>query len=393
MATKRLIASAAILLVSVGAAFLLFGNHVQASSPPSTGNSSFAPANTCQEILARAMDSVQGQCDDLGRNKACYGNNRVNAEPNGSAALKFDTVGDRAAIQSIHTLVTSPLNVSDGTWGLSLLKLQANLPDSLPGQNITFLVYGDTSIENASGNMQAFYFTSGLSNLSCKEAPQDGIVVRSPQHTEVTFTANGVQITIASTIVLHAERNRAMSVGLIEGHAQITTNSGSQILKPGEMTSVALGGANGLTAVGAPSSPTQISDEPVTTPLLKTVDKVGDKDAPVNVSIEGCISAITGNTLTIEDYQIQVGNDPVLKAAQVGDCVRIDGALQLNNDNVSFVLVRATKENKPNDASSKPGKTNANKGQKGKGQGKADNKPGNDNNPDRGQERGGMGKD
>src|SRR5205823_6231693 len=144
-------------------------------------------------------------------------------------------------------------DVQAGTWGLSLLKLQANLPDSLPGQNITFLVYGDTSIENTSGNMRAFYFTTGLSNLNCKEAPPDGILVRSPQHTEVTFTANGVDITIASTILLTAERNKAMSVSLIEGRARISTSTGVQTLSPGETTTIPLGGANGLTPVGAPS--------------------------------------------------------------------------------------------------------------------------------------------
>ena len=29
------------------------------------------------------------------------------------------------------------------------MKLQANLPDSLPGQNVTFLMFGDVQIQNA----------------------------------------------------------------------------------------------------------------------------------------------------------------------------------------------------------------------------------------------------
>ena len=111
-----------------------------------------------------------------------------------------------------------PLNRQTGTWGLSLLKLQANLPDTNPGQNVTFLVFGDTSVDNVSGDMQTFYFSSTLGTPSCNELPADGIVVRSPNHVQVSFKANGVDITIASTIVMQAVRKGPMSVTLIEGH-------------------------------------------------------------------------------------------------------------------------------------------------------------------------------
>lgn len=282
MATRRLIATATIILIGVAAVLPVVGRTAQAHSAPDTGRSASAVGSACVEILARAMDAVQSSCNDLGRNKACYGNNRVKVEPSGDTALKFDAVGDRAAIQGIRTLVTSPLDVQAGTWGLSLLKLQANLPDSLPGQNITFLVYGDTSIENTSGNMQAFYFTTGLSNLECKEAPTDGILVRSPQHTEVTFTANGVDITIASTILLTAERNKGMSVGLIEGHARVSTSAGVQTLNPGQMTTIPLGGANGLTPIGAPSAPARLTVEPALNGLLTATDKVSDNNGSTN---------------------------------------------------------------------------------------------------------------
>jgi hypothetical protein len=203
MRTLR-IATATILLL-VGLAILLpfTGTHAQPSAPGAFSPKR-VPAETCAQILTRAFQNLQSTCTDIRRNSACYGNNQVKAEPNVGAALKFDTAGDRAPIHIIRTLNTSPLDVNAGTWGLSLLKLQANLPDTLPGQNVTFLVFGDTSVENASGDMQSFYFTSGLGNLNCNEAPRDGIVVRSPQHTEVSFTANGVKITIASTIVLRA---------------------------------------------------------------------------------------------------------------------------------------------------------------------------------------------
>ena len=63
------------------------------------------------------------------------------------------------------------------------MQLQANLPDTLPGQNVTFLLFGNVEIENAvvgdseatpeAGDgdfaplttMQAFYFTSSVGDL------------------------------------------------------------------------------------------------------------------------------------------------------------------------------------------------------------------------------------
>jgi hypothetical protein len=337
--TKRLIACLLIILVSLLIALPMSGSRVQAFSPGGSANASFE--NKCQEILSRAMDAVQSSCDNLGRNKACYGNNRVKVEPNGNVSLKFDAVGDQAAIQAIHTLITSPLDEDAGTWGLALLKLQANLPDTMPGQNITFLVFGDTSIENIAGNMNAFYFTSGLSNLNCKAAPRDGILVRSPQHTEVSFSVNGVQVTIASTVLLTAERNKSMSVGLVEGHARIATNGGAQALQPGQMTSVTLGGSNGLTAVSAPSAPAAMPIDASLVPVLEAADKVGDKAAPINISLDGCIKAVQGNMITIADYQIDISGYPALKTAKVGDCIHVDGTLTLRNGKLVLVLRKA----------------------------------------------------
>src|SRR5438045_671486 len=105
---------------------------------PGPVNRANAEDNVCQQILTRAMERLDQLCGGIARSQACYANNLVKSEPNGDAQLKFDTTGDIAAIKDIRTMVTSPLDAQQGTWGLSLMKLQANLPDSLPGQNVTF---------------------------------------------------------------------------------------------------------------------------------------------------------------------------------------------------------------------------------------------------------------
>ncbi|MEP7284947.1 MAG: hypothetical protein ABI947_04175, partial [Chloroflexota bacterium] len=296
--------------------------------------------NACEALLARAINALATSCQSVGRNKACYGNIQVKAEANNNVSLRFDTVGDIANIADIHTLTTFPLDVEKGVWGLSLLKLQANLPDTLPGQNVTFLVFGNTHIDNASGDMQTFYFTSGLGNDSCKEAPHDSIVVKAPQRTNVTFTANGVKITIASTVVLRAERGKTMSIGLIEGHATVETAFGKQSLTPGDEVSVPLGGLDGFTPVGAPSVPKPSNEDSSLAPVVQVASKIGDPTGFVNITIKGCVTAVQGNLVVVNGYVINTGNNPALRRAKVGDCVVVQGRLQGGSgQGITFVPV------------------------------------------------------
>lgn len=234
----------------------------------------------CQAIVTHALDVLQDRCSELDRNKACYGNNQISTELNGDASFKFQDPGDQIPIKVIKTLVTHPIDVDAGTWGLSLLKLQANLPDTMPGQNITFLVYGDTSIDNASGDMQVFYFSSGLGQPTCTEIPVDGILVQSPNHTEVSFTVNGVNVAIASTIFMRATPGKSMDIQLIEGHAMVATSTGLAVLSPGETVSVPMGGPSGLDAVGAPGQPAVAPTDDSTAEVVAVAQKLNPPDGP-----------------------------------------------------------------------------------------------------------------
>jgi hypothetical protein len=269
--SKRKVAFVSILLILI---FTAPRPTIHAHLLPNTASVTVADTtNSCQSVLNAALKSLVSDCMILDRNNACYGSNLVSARPRGNAQLTFATPGDKVSIHDIESLSTSPMDFTGESWGLSLLKLQANLPDAMPGQNVMFLVYGDTNVQNTSGDMRAFYFSSGLGNLNCKEAP-DGIIVRSPNHTVVSFTANGVEITIASTIAMRATPNQTMEVQLLEGRAQVTSPYGSEMLQPGEMVSIPMGGASGLEPVGAPSKPTQNPADPAIINILMLTDRV-----------------------------------------------------------------------------------------------------------------------
>jgi hypothetical protein len=327
---------------------------------------------SCQEVVTRALEAAQNSCGGLGNGSACYASNKVTAESRGGP-LKFDAVGDRVPLQSISRLVTSPLDMAQGLWGVSVLKMRANLPNTMPGQNVTVLVYGDTSIENVSGDMQAFYFTSGPGPANCQEAPRDGIIVRSPQHEKVTFSVNGVQITMASTVVLHAERNKSMSVQLVEGSASVVAAGVTQVLLPGQLVSVTLGGANGLTAVSAPSAPTIVVIEPVVITILNILI-VSEKATPAatlpatmpatppatpnatapatpgatptnvpftTIVIEGPVEQIdlTVNIVVVYGQKIRLRrDDPIRTRIKVGDWIRINGNFDHDENNQIIII-------------------------------------------------------
>jgi hypothetical protein len=64
--------------------------------------------------------------------------------------LEFNTVGDITDLVSIKNYSRSPCNAHN-TWGIALMKVQANIPDTIPGQNVTLLAFGDVLLEDATG--------------------------------------------------------------------------------------------------------------------------------------------------------------------------------------------------------------------------------------------------
>ncbi|MBX3085382.1 MAG: hypothetical protein KF716_27355 [Anaerolineae bacterium] len=234
-------------------------------------------ANGCAELFQRAMDTLHNSCAEVGRNEACYGNQSIMATLRDSA-LSFNSVGERVNVAEIERLTASALDLETQHWGLSLLKLKVNLPDTLPGANVTFLIHGGTSVENVSGDMQVFYFTSSLGEPQCKQMPPSAIVVHSPNHERVTFVANGVEVNVGSTVVMSAQPNASMDVYLVEGSATLTAGGRAVALQPNEMTSIPLGGSDGLQAVGAPSVPTTQVSDAITSSLITDVDDLFDED-------------------------------------------------------------------------------------------------------------------
>ena len=249
----------------------------------------------CPPIITDAINLAGENCADLGRNSACYGHNQVVASFSAEdTAQAFSEPADVAPLADVISISTAALNADESIWGLALMNVQANIPDTIPGQAVLFFLMGETQIENRSTDapapivpanitivatgadrvnvrsgagrnfnalgavannstqvatgvsedgewvrvtfgdtdgwvsailvqptdsalfntlpvvadedavlspMQAFYFTTGTGNPTCRQAP-DAIVIQSPERLSVNVTINGATVRIGSTIVL-----------------------------------------------------------------------------------------------------------------------------------------------------------------------------------------------
>ena len=305
----------------------------------------FAQDNTCSAVLEQAISSVQDDCNATGRNQACYGNVLLNATPReGVQDFEFANRGDLVNVVDVDTLRLSALNAEEETWGVALMQLQANLPDTLPGQNVTFLLFGDVEIQNAvpageqlatveitannginvrggpstnaavigsltSGEtavangrnadsswlriqlpdsdalgwvfadlvtpasgfgplsvvdaadssvpytpMQAFRFSSGIGQTTCADAPQDGILIQTPQGVgKIELRVNDVDVQLGSTAYFRAQPDAKMTISLVEGEGRASANGKSVIVPAGARVEIPLD-AN-LSASDVPADP------------------------------------------------------------------------------------------------------------------------------------------
>jgi hypothetical protein len=284
-------------------------------------------AQSCPALVNNALDAIGDNCDGLTRNTACYGYDRVSATFLSEVPEDFFIQpADVTDIVELETLTTAALNLSNNIWGVAVMSLQADIPDSLPGQAVTFVLMGDVEVENAvepddsaglpdpvdvtvgvaSANvrtgpglnrnvvggvvngdtlqadgvsrdgewvrviydglpawiaralltadspiaglptlgvqtftpMQSFYLRTGIGAPACEEAPDDSLLIQSPENMEVELTVNGANINIGSTVLLRIlEPGNRMEIIVFDG--RVITEDG-QIIREGYRSVVCL---------------------------------------------------------------------------------------------------------------------------------------------------------
>lgn len=232
----------------------------------------------CAVVVRQALLLVADTCEVTGRNEACYGFLRVDAEARDDVeAFSFEP-GDIEDVAKIASLRTYPYDAETGQWGVSLLRLQANLPDLLPGANATFLMFGDTEIQDVPEDnqhpMQAFRLKTGITGTSCQEVPSDGLMIQTPHGVgHVDFTVNRVDVSLGSTMFLEAVPGDKMTLSTIEGSARVTLGGVTRVVLPGYRLEIPLDeDLNPIGSLGLPrpyiletveTLPIELLEEPV----------------------------------------------------------------------------------------------------------------------------------
>lgn len=113
------------------------------------GRALLQATESCPAVVEQALTSLDATCGDMGRNSACYGYNSVSAIFTQEVAEDFFTQpSDRADLITMQNIETSPLDPERPEWGLAVLSTQANIPDTLPGQAVRFILLGDVAMTN-----------------------------------------------------------------------------------------------------------------------------------------------------------------------------------------------------------------------------------------------------
>ncbi len=106
-------------------------------------------AEACPALAEQALEAVGDNCDVMDRNSACYGYNAVASsflEPVDDTY--FNDPAERTELRIVETIRTAPMDVDLERWGVAVMNVQANVPNTLPGQAVTFILLGDAEIEN-----------------------------------------------------------------------------------------------------------------------------------------------------------------------------------------------------------------------------------------------------
>jgi hypothetical protein len=107
---------------------------------------------TCAQLLPAVEKNLTTGCSNLGSDSLCYGNPALTVayqDQPGVMPMPFAQPGDILPLSAVKSITTGPLDLDRGEWGLAVLKVRANLPGTTAGQVVTFVMYGDTTITNA----------------------------------------------------------------------------------------------------------------------------------------------------------------------------------------------------------------------------------------------------
>jgi hypothetical protein len=151
-----------------------------------------AQDNQCLAVLQAAFQATEQVCPETGRNQVCAGSSELQAEPQaGFGPFAFSQPGARLNAREIQTLRSLPLSAE--SYGVSLLRLQADLPDTDSSLNASLLVFGDVELQNQvdAANAPPTLDVSPTGSMNIRSGPSTDDPIVGTLNARQTVTANG----------------------------------------------------------------------------------------------------------------------------------------------------------------------------------------------------------
>lgn len=255
--------------------------------------------NVCLTIVQDALEAADSACDGIARNQACYGNITLEAEAQlGVTDFEFTRPGDVENIAGMKTLRLSPLDRANNEWGVALMRIQANLPDTVPGQNVTFLLFGNVEITNR--------VESNTEPLVLSVTAQTGANIRRQPSTDAPIIGS-----LPSGLAVQAD-------GRLEDGSWLRIRLPEQAENGWVFTDLlTIDGDMQMLDVIQPSAP-------VFGPMQAFYFQTGEDDAPCAEAPDSGILIQTPQgagriTLSVNDVDIQLGSTAYLQAQASGE--------------------------------------------------------------------------
>lgn len=268
---------------------------------------------TCKKLVETAMQQSDAACQGLGSNQLCYGNTALETELTDGNTDAFVMRGDIIDVSVLRRLSASPLDLSGNQWGIAIFKLTANLPRSLPGENVTMIAFGNTRLEKDQPGIETFYFYNELGQIICDEVPFDGLMITMPPGVGIQLNVNGAELVLIGNASLTATQGGSMDVTLYSGAGQITVNGESVTIGPGQQVIIPMSGGDGTTVSGPPSDPQPLSPEELALACALTGQFCSPEEVPTssNQSIAATLTSLPAASATNQVSLPTLGPSPV----------------------------------------------------------------------------------
>ncbi len=301
-----------------------------------------AAALSCPQLVSAAIQTANHACRRLGLNQLCYGYPHVEAVFQTGSPPRLAASGDTADLLTVSQVSTTPLNETDQTWGITIIKAQINLPEPSLEQSVTLVLYGGAAFGGLSPTLTAARLQTSSELPPCPEVPPAALLIQAPPGASVTLTLNGASLTLGSTLYITAPANDMLTIATLEGTVVVSAIGTTRIVRPGAQVRLPLGGDSGQEVIGAPSEPEPLDTDklrhapfallerpvPLPAPLVLSTATVPPTPAPITAPAvvipciprpdwTGTVTVQRGDTLSTIARRVQLS----LAELQQGNCL------------------------------------------------------------------------